>query len=174
MAKILIFVLYAITILSIYGGKLPTIIINKTGMNAYDARMKAMLLFAILPLLVLFAQPLGKYSYWFPVIIIGIAGATHQSWSANLYSVISDLFPKSTIGTITGINGMAGGVSSFFINLGSGRLFDYAAETHMQFMGFVGKEAGYFIVFCICAVAYIIGWTIIKVLVPSYKPVIIK
>ena len=79
-AQLLIFVLYAITMLSIYGGKLPTIIINKTGMNPYAARMRAMFIFALFPLLALFAQPLGEYSYWYPIIIIGIAGAAHQSW----------------------------------------------------------------------------------------------
>ena len=170
-AQLLIFVLYAITMLSILGGKLPTIIINRTGKNPYEARMQAMFVFALFPLLALFAQPLGNISYWFPVIIIGIAGAAHQSWSANLYSVVSDLFPKSTIGTIVGLNGMAGGASSFLINMGSGMLFDYAHETNMVFMGFEGKSAGYFIIFCICAVAYILGWTIIKVLVPKYKMV---
>ena len=69
-AQMLIFVLYAITMLSIYGGKLPTIIINKTGKNPYAARMQAMLIFALFPLLALFAQPLGNYSYWFLYIII--------------------------------------------------------------------------------------------------------
>ena len=90
-AQLLIFVLYAITMLSIYGGKLPTIIINKTGLNPYAARMRAMFIFALFPLLALFAQPLGAYSYWYPVIIIGIAGAAHQSWSANIYSVVGDI-----------------------------------------------------------------------------------
>ena len=170
-AQLLIFVLYAITMLSILGGKLPTIIINRTGLNPYEARMRAMFIFTLFPLLTLFAQPLGHYSYWFPIIIIGLAGAAHQSWSANLYSVVSDLFPKSTIGTIVGLNGMAGGASSFLINMGSGILFDYAHETNMVFMGFEGKSAGYFIIFCICAVAYILGWTIIKILVPKYKMV---
>jgi ACS family hexuronate transporter-like MFS transporter len=170
-AMLLIFVLYAITMLSIYGGKLPTIIMEKTGLNSYDARLKAMLLFAVVPLLALFAQPLGAYSYWLPIVIIGLAGAAHQSWSANLYSVISDLFPKGLIGTITGINGLAGGISSFAINKFSGHLFDYAAETNMQFMGFEGKPAGYFIIFCICSVAYILGWFCLKILVPRYKPV---
>ena len=83
-AQLLIFVLYAITMLSIYGGKLPTIIINKTGKDPYAARMQAMFIFALFPLLALFAQPLGNYSYWYPIIIIGIAGAAHQSWSANI------------------------------------------------------------------------------------------
>ena len=173
-AQMLIFVLYAITMLSIYGGKLPTIIINKTGKNPYAARMQAMLIFAFFPLLALFAQPLGNYSYWYPVIIIGIAGAAHQSWSANIYSVAGDMFPKSTIATIIGMGGMAGGISAFLINMVSGILFDYADQSQMAFMGFVGKPAGYFIIFCVCAVAYLVGWCIMKLLVPKYKPIIVK
>lgn len=81
------------------------------------------------------------------------------------------MFPKSAIATVTGIGGMAGGVSSFLINKGSGMLFDYAGETNMAFMGFEGKPAGYFIIFCICAVAYLVGWIIMKVLVPKYQPI---
>ena len=173
-AQLLIFVLYAITMLSIYGGKLPTIIINRTGKNPYAARMQAMFIFALFPLLALLAQPLGSYSYWFPVIIIGIAGAAHQSWSANIFSVVGDMFPNSAVATITGIGGMAGGVGSFLINKGSGTLFDYSAATNMTFMGFEGKEAGYFIIFCICAVAYLIGWTIMKILVPRYKHIFVE
>ena len=173
-AQLLIFALYAITMLSIYGGKLPTIIINRTGKNPYAARMQAMLIFAIFPLLALFAQPLGSISYWFPIIIIGIAGAAHQSWSANIYTVGSDMFPKSAVATIIGIGGMAGGISSFLINMGSGILFDYAAKTHMTFMGFEGKEAGYFIIFCICAVAYLLAWCVMKLLVPKYKLIEVK
>jgi len=120
---------------------------------------------------VLFAQPLGSITFWFPVIIIGIAGAAHQSWSANIFSTVGDMFPKSAIATITGIGGMAGGLGSFFINKGSGVLFDFAGQTQMKFMGFQGEEAGYFIIFCICAVVYLIGWSIMKTLVPIYKPI---
>ena len=168
-AQLLIFVLYALTMLSIYGGKLPTIIIERTGLNPYAARMRAMFIFALFPLLALLAQPLGAHSYWWPVIIIGIAGAAHQSWSANIYSVVGDMFPKSTIATIVGIGGMAGGIGSFIINKCSGVLFDYAGETGMKFLGFEGKPAGYFIIFCICGVAYLVGWAIMKILVPRYK-----
>ncbi|MCR5434742.1 MAG: MFS transporter [Bacteroidaceae bacterium] len=170
-AIMLIFTLYAITMLAIYGGKLPTIIMNRTGQLAYDARLKAMLIFAVIPLLTLFAQPLGKYSYWFPILLIGLAGAAHQSWSANLFSVASDLFPKKAVGTMTGINGLAGGIGSYCINKYSGQLFDYADQTQLTFLGFEGKPAGYFIVFCYCAVAYVVGWCCLKVLVPRYKPV---
>ena len=167
----LIFTLYAITMLSIYGGKLPTIFINKTGMNPYAARMKAMLIFAFFPLLVLLAQPLGTISPWFPVIMIGIGGAAHQSWSANIFSTVGDMFPKSAIATITGIGGMAGGVGSMILQKCAGNLFVYADEIQMEFMGFIGKPAGYFIIFCICAVAYLIGWIVMKTLVPKYKPI---
>ena len=165
----LIFTLYAITMLSIYGGKLPTIFINRTGMNPYAARMKAMLIFAFFPLVVLLAQPLGTISPWFPVILIGIGCAAHQSWSANIYSTVGDMFPKSAIASVTGIGGMAGGISSMILQKVAGDLFVYADETQMVFMGFEGKPAGYFIIFCVCSVSYLIGWVIIKMLVPKYE-----
>lgn len=170
----LIFTLYAITMLSIYGGKLPTIIIKKTGLNPYAARMRAMLIFAFFPLLVLLAQPLGTISPWFPVILIGIGGAAHQSWSANIFSTVGDMFPKSAIATVTGIGGMAGGVGSMILQKVAGNLFVYADATQMTFMGFTGKPAGYFIIFCVCAVAYLIGWTIMKILVPKYKVIVLE
>ncbi len=171
MSQILLFVLYAITLLSIIGGWLPTYFVDKKGMNPYAGRMKSMLIFAFFPLLALLAQPLGAYSYWFPIIIIGIAGAAHQAWSANIFSTIGDMFPKSSIATITGIGGMAGGIGSAFINKGSGLLFDYADATGMKLFGFVGKPSGYLIIFSICAVAYLVGWIIMKTLVPHYKPI---
>lgn len=169
----LIFTLYAITMLSILGGKLPTIIINKTGLNPYAARMRAMLIFAFFPLVVLFAQPLGTISPWLPVIMIGIGGAAHQSWSANIFSTIGDMFPKTAIATITGIGGMAGGIGSMILQKTAGNLFVYADKVEMSFMGFTGKPAGYFIIFCVCACAYLIGWVIMKSLVPKYKPIVL-
>lgn len=172
--KMLVFVLYLIvTIVSIGGGYLPKLFVEKRGMEPYAGRMLAMLIFAFFPLFALFAQPLQGISVWFPAIIIGLAGAGHQAWSANLFSTIGDMFPKSTIATITGIGTMAGGIASFLINKGAGVLFDYAAESQMSFMGFVGKPAGYFIIFCICAVAYLIAWTVMKTLVPKHKPIVL-
>ena len=170
----LIFTLYAIvTILSIGGGYLPTYLVDKKGMNPYLGRMRAMLIFACFPVLGLFAQPLGAYSAWWPAILIGLLGAGHQAWSANLFSTIGDMFPKSTIGTIVGLGTMAGGIGSMSINLGSGKFFDWAAAQGgaFTFFGFEGKPAAYMVVFCICAVAYLIGWCIMKALVPKYKPI---
>lgn len=167
----LIFTLYAITMLSVYGGKLPTIIIDKTGKNPYAARMQAMLIFAFIPLIVLMAQPLGTISPWFPVILIGLGGAAHQSWSANIFSTIGDMFPKSAIASVTGIGGMAGGIGSLILQKSAGKLFVYAGETNLRCFGFEGKPAGYFIIFCVCAVAYLIGWVVMKSLVPKYRPI---
>ncbi len=165
----LIFTLYFITMLSLVGGKLPTIFINRNKENPYAARMRAMFIFAFVPLVVLFAQPLGTISPWFPIILIGLGCAAHQSWSANIYTTVSDMFPKNAIATVTGIGGMAGGVSSMLMQSCAGSLFVYADEVQLEFMGFVGKPAGYFIIFCICSVSYLIGWSIMKILVPKYK-----
>lgn len=175
MGQALIFVLYFIvTVLSIFGGYLPKYFVEKKGMGPYVGRMRAMLIFAFFPLFALFAQPLGAVSVWFPCIIIGLAGSGHQAWSANLFSTIGDMFPKSTIATITGIGAMAGGIGSLLINSGSGLLFTYAEQqgSAFTFLGMEGKPAGYMIIFCICAVAYILAWTIMKILVPKYKPVV--
>ncbi|MDE1191924.1 MAG: MFS transporter [Arachidicoccus sp.] len=193
-----LFILYAITLLSIIGGWLPRIFIDK-GMNPYAGRMRAMLIFAFFPLLALLAQPLGYISYWVPVLIIGIAGAAHQSWSANIFSTVGDMFPKKAIATVTGIGGMAGGVGSFFINKASGVLFDFSHKAWstvdgVPFLtkfpeykearlpdGFFktlensgvkvvdGIDKGYMIMFSICAVSYLIAWVVMKALVPKYR-----
>ena len=122
----------------------------------------------------LLAQPLGTISPWFPVILIGIGGAAHQSWSANIFSTVGDMFPKTAIATVTGIGGMAGGIGCMVLQYIAGELFVYAGETNMTFMGFEGKPAGYFVIFCVCAVAYLIGWCIMKALVPKYKPIVLN
>ena len=166
-------VLYLIVMISLVGGYLPTIFIEKYKMNPYAGRMRAMLIFAFFPLLALLAQPLSQYSYWYPVVIVGIAAAAHQSWSANIFSTVGDMFPKSMIATITGIGGMAGGVGSFGIQLGAGKLFDYAEQTNMAFMGYTGIEAGYMIAFSFCAVAYLASWSAMKAFVPKYKPIVL-
>ena len=174
MGMALIVTLYAIvTFASIYLCKLPTYMVEKKGMNAYEGRMVAMFLFACIPLLALGAQPLGRFSAWWPAILIGCACAGHQAWSANIYSCVSDMFPKSCIGTLTGIAQCAAGLGSFCVNIFAGKLFTYAAEQGdaFAFAGYTGKPAGYMIVFCYCAVAYLIGWVCMKSLVPHYKKV---
>ena len=174
MGMALIFTLYAIvTFVSIYLCKIPTYMVDKRGMNAYEGRMVAMFIFACFPLLALGAQPLGSFSAWWPAILIGLACAGHQAWSANVYSVVGDMFPKSTIGTLTGIAQFAAGCGSFMVNKCAGKLFTYAADQGdaFAFCGYTGKPAGYMILFSYCAVAYIVGWCFMKGLVPHYKKV---
>ena len=174
MGQALIFTLYAIvTILSIFGGYLPKLFVEKKGMEPYSGRMLSMLLFAFFPLVALLAQPLGAQSAWWPAILIGLAGAGHQAWSANLFSTIGDMFPKSTIATITGIGAMAGGIGSMIIQKSAGALFTYAenAGAAFTFLGFEGKPAGYFIMFCFCGIAYLVAWSIMKALVPKHKAI---
>ena len=172
----LIFTLYAIvTVISIIGGYLPKFFVEKKGMHPYSGRMLAMLIFAFFPIAALFAQPLGVSldNPWWPAILIGLAGAGHQAWSANLYSTIGDMFPKSTIASITGIGTTAGGIGSMIVQKVAGNLFTYAenAGSTFRFLGFEGKPAGYFILFCFCGLAYLVAWSIMKALVPKYKPV---
>ncbi len=170
----LITTLYAIvTVVSIFGGYLPKIFVEKKKMNPYAGRMLAMLIFAFFPLFALFAQPMGVHSAWWPAIFIGLAGAGHQAWSANLFSTIGDMFPKSAVATVTGIGGMAGGIGCALVQKAAGMLFTWseAQGSGFSFFGFEGKEGGYFLVFCICGLAYVAAWLVMKALVPSYKPI---
>jgi ACS family hexuronate transporter-like MFS transporter len=157
-------VLYSMTMIgSIGGGWFPAYFM-KTGLPAYDARMKAMLVIALIPLVVLLAQPLGGISFWMPVILIGIGASAHQAWSANIFTTVSDMFPQKAIGSVVGIGGMAGGLGGVAVSKTGGALFDYyKAQGHIQ--------TGYTIMFSFCAVAYIIAWVVMKSLVPRMKAV---
>jgi ACS family hexuronate transporter-like MFS transporter len=157
-------VLYSMTMVgSIGGGWFPMYFINK-GYNPYDGRMKAMLVIALFPLVVLLAQPLGYISFWMPVLLIGIAASAHQAWSANIFTTVSDMFPKKAIGTIIGIGGMAGGIGGVLVSKLGGYLFDYYENLgHIQ--------TGYTIMFVLCALAYLIAWSVMKLLVPKYSPI---
>jgi ACS family hexuronate transporter-like MFS transporter len=97
--------------------------INK-GYEPYAGRMKAMLTIAMFPLVVLSAQYLGVYSYWFPVLIIGIGTAAHQAWSANIFTTVSDMFPNKAVASVTGIGGMAGAMGGIVVNKSAGWVFD--------------------------------------------------
>ncbi|MDE6322835.1 MAG: MFS transporter [Paramuribaculum sp.] len=169
-----VFTIYLISMLSLAGSYLPTYFIDRSRLNPYAGRMKAMLIFALFPLLGIGVMPLGVISMWFPVVIIGIMAAAHQSWSANVYNVVSDMFPKSVVATVTGAAGLASGLGSFMSNYGAGQLFDYTERIGFVFMGFEGKNAGYMIVFICAGVAYLLSWCMMKILVPRYKLVELK
>ena len=157
-------VLYSMTMFgSIGGGWFPTFFINR-GMKVYQARLTAMIVIAFFPLVVLLAQPLGSISYWFPILLIGIGASAHQAWSANIFTTVSDMFPKKAVASVTGIGGMAGGIGGVIISKVGGWLFDYYGS-----LGHI--ETGYTIMFAFCATAYVVAWLIMKALVPQFKPI---
>lgn len=157
-------VLYSMTMVgSIGGGWLPTYFLNR-GADIYQGRMRAMLLIALFPLVVLLAQPLGYLGFWVPVILIGIGASAHQAWSANLFTTVSDMFPKHSVGSVVGIGGMAGGLGGVLLTKLGGWLFDY--------YGALGQlSTGYMIMFSICALAYLVAWCVMKALVPQHREI---
>jgi len=162
------FLVYGISIAgSIYGSSLPLKLI-KRGMPVYKARMLTMLIIAILPLAVLATQYFGDVSRFggmalvLAVAMISIGTMAHQAWSANLFTTVSDMFPKKTVASVTGIGTAAGGVGGVIVQLLAGRLNDTFAG-HPQ--------TAYFIMFIISALSYMIAWAIMKMLVPQHKPI---
>ncbi len=148
---------------SIVGGWLPKLLIDK-GMDVGVARKRSMLIYAIMPLSVLLAQYAGSINMWFSIVIISIACAAHCAWSANIFASVSDMFPKRAVASVTGIGGMAGSLGGILIAMLAGMLFD-----HYKLLGNIGD--GYAIMFVVCAVAYLIAWTIIHLLVGNFRKV---
>ena len=148
---------------SIFGGWLPLYFIRR-GWPVYRSMKTSMLIYAFFVIPVVFAQWLGKMDMWFAVMIIGLAAAAHQAWSANIFTTVSDMFPKRTVGSVTGIGGMAGALGGILIARLAGGLFD-----HFKALGEI--ETGYYIMFFICGSAYLLAWTIMHFLVPKMKQV---
>jgi ACS family hexuronate transporter-like MFS transporter len=164
-----IFTVYTISILgSTLGGNLPRMMINR-GTPVHKARMKAMFIIALFPLTLLLTQYFGDKSIFgsnasiLALAVICIGAAAHQAWSANLFTTVSDMFPKKAVGSVIGIGGLAGGIGGVIIQKLSGIL-----NTHYQ----SHPQTAYLIMFSICAVAYIIAWVIIKLL--TSKPPVIE
>jgi MFS transporter, ACS family, hexuronate transporter len=148
---------------SIFGGWLSGHLISR-GWPVFKARRTAMLIFALCVLPVVFAQTLGSYSFWFAVVIIGLAASAHQAWSANIYTTASDMFPKRAIASITGIAGMAGAAGGILLSQTVGRILDYYKRAG-------NIESGYFILFLVCGSAYLIAWVLFNLLAPNMRKV---
>jgi ACS family hexuronate transporter-like MFS transporter len=159
-------VVYCIsTVGSISGGWLPKKLIN-SGMDANKARKTAMFIIALFPLTVLLASKLGAINTWYAVFTIGIACAAHQAWSANIFTTVSDMFPKKVVASITGIGGMAGSVGGILIAQTAGLMLQ-----HYKNLGKI--EIGYGIMFVICGLAYITAWVLMHLLVPKFKKIVV-
>jgi len=150
---------------SIFGGWLPMWFVKHKGWNIIRARKTSMLIYAFFPLLIIVSQAAGGYHMWYAVIIIGIAASAHQAWSANLFTTVSDMFPKNSIASVIGIGGMAGGFGGMAVAKIAGALFD-----HYKALGRI--ETGYYILFLYCGLGYLLAWFIMfKLLVPKMEAV---
>jgi ACS family hexuronate transporter-like MFS transporter len=130
------FVVFGVAIIgSIYGGAIPMSFMNR-GWETYKARMTAMLLIAFAPLLLLSTQFMAGYGIVAAIAIICVGGAAHQAWSANLFTTVSDMFPKKTVGTVTGIGTFFGGVGGVLLQQLAGRL-----EDHYRHIGVIAAKA---------------------------------
>lgn len=162
------FIVFGIAIIgSVFGGSIPMFFINK-GWHTYKARMTAMFIIALCPLAVLLTQyfanvqVFGDRAVIYAIGIICIAGAAHQAWSANLFTTVSDMFPKKAVASVTGIGAAAGGIGGVLVQLLAGFLTD-----HFEALG--DKSMAYTLMFVLCAVSYLIAWTIMKILVPRHR-----
>ncbi|MEJ7777971.1 MAG: MFS transporter [Daejeonella sp.] len=150
---------------SVLGGWLPMWFVKNKGWTIVRARKTSMFIYALFPLLVIFSQYAGSFNMWYAVIIIGIAASAHQAWSANIFTTVSDMFPKNSIGSVIGMGGMAGGFGGMAIAKLAGKLFD-----HYKGLGHI--ETGYYIMFFVCGLAYLVAWFVMfRLLIPKMTPI---
>ena len=153
--------IYAIvTVLSIFGGWLSGFLTGR-GMSVSRARKTAMFIFACTVLPILGVTHVGN---WAAVVLIGIAGASHQAWSANLFTSASDLFPKRAVASVVGLGSMAGSLGGILFPIFSGRLLD-------RFAAAGNVTAGYALLFAICGSAYLVAFGVNHLLAPTFEPV---
>ena len=154
----LAFIYTMTTVGSIGGGWVSGFMIRK-GMTPFKARRVSMLIFASLVVPIVFASS-PSIGNWGAVSLIALAAASHQAWSANIFTTVSDAFPKKAVSSVTGIGGMAGALGGAFISYIAGGILE-----HFKKLGNI--ETGYVVMFAIAASAYLVAWLIMFVFRPK-------
>jgi ACS family hexuronate transporter-like MFS transporter len=157
----LVIVYTATTIGSIGGGYLSSYLIKK-GWPVFKARKLAMLLFALAVVPIMTAR--FATNIWAAVGLISLAAAAHQAWSANIFTIASDMFPKRAVSSVVGIGGMAGSVGGILFPI----LIGYILDSYKLAGNIVG---GYNVIFTICGFAYLIAWGFMHLMTPKMKEV---
>ena len=147
-------VVYLIADIGSVGGGWISSTLIKRGWTINRARKTAMLICAISVVPVMFAA--NASSLWVAVLLVGLAAAAHQGWSANIYTTASDMFPRKAVGSVVGLGGMAGAVGGMLIS----KLVGYI----LQFTG------SYVPIFIIAGSTYLIALLIVHLLVPRLEP----
>jgi ACS family hexuronate transporter-like MFS transporter len=154
----LAFIYTMTTVGSIGGGWVSGFMIRK-GMTPFRARRVSMLIFASLVVPIVFASS-PSIGNWGAVCLIALAAASHQAWSANIFTTVSDAFPKKAVSSVTGIGGMAGALGGAFISYIAGGILE-----HFKKLGNI--ETGYVVMFTIAASAYLVAWLIMFIFRPK-------
>ncbi|HSP91503.1 MAG TPA: MFS transporter [Vicinamibacterales bacterium] len=142
---------------SIGGGWLSSTLI-KRGWSVNAARKTAMLVFALAVVPIIFASRTDNL--WVATLLVGLAAAAHQGWSANVFTLVSDTFPRHAVGTVVGFGGMAGAVGGMLI---------------AKLTGFILQTTGsYLPVFLIAGSTYLLALGIVHLLMPKLEPVVLK
>ncbi len=138
---------------SIGGGWISSALI-KRGWSVNAGRKTAMLICAIAVVPIVFASQVKEL--WLAVSIIGLAAAAHQGWSANLFTTVSDMFPRRVVASVVGIGGMAGAVGGMLI---------------AKIVGYILEWTGsYLIIFIMAGSMYLLALFILHLLVPKLQP----
>jgi ACS family hexuronate transporter-like MFS transporter len=112
---------------------------------------------------IMFTQSKG-IGFWGAIALISLAASSHQAWSANIFTTVSDMFPKKAVASVTGIGGFAGSIGGILVALLAG----YILET-TKAAGHV--KTGYTTLFLISGSAYIIAWVLFNLIAPKMKKV---
>jgi ACS family hexuronate transporter-like MFS transporter len=151
-------VIYIIADVGSIGGGYISGALIKRGWTINKSRKTAMLICALAVVPIIFASITS--SLWLAVVLIGIAAAAHQGWSANIFTISSDMFPKQAVGSVVGIGGMLGAVGGMII---------------APLVGYILQTTGSYVpIFIIAASAYLVALLIIHLLAPRLEPAAIR
>jgi ACS family hexuronate transporter-like MFS transporter len=140
---------------SVAGGWLSSALI-KRGWSVNRARKTALLTMAVLIVPTALA-PLAR-SVWTAVLVVSVAAAAHQAWSANVYTLASDMFPRTAVGSVVGIGAFAGAMGGVLFQRITGRVLEATGNNYAP-------------IFAVCGLAYVTAWCVIHLLAPRLDPV---
>jgi len=150
----IIFIYSVSSIGGIGGGWLSSRFIS-AGKSIDFARKRSILFCALIILPVMLVSQ--THNLWIAVILIALAAAGHQGWASNIFTIISDIYPKQAVGTMVGLSGFAGAAGG---------------ALSASFIGLILENTGsYFLIFLIASSVYLVNWLILKLFVKEIKPV---